>query len=1125
MDSGSPLSRTYPPLANPRHFQRWVVLAITVVNLVAWSLGAHEIVVSRQRAIDQLQIVTTNLVELLESNISESARNIDLALQNIADSLEYAGRDHEIPDAFVESLLARQLARHPEVDAFRVSDAKGDVLWGKGVIRSKPATYADRDFFREHRKQPGQRLIITEPIMGRVSKIRVIAFTRSYRDANGAFAGVVSAAVPIQHFTDLLSRLDLGANGTALMRHLDDALLTRYPPVDGAAGETGAKASTDETRTLIDSGKDRGIFHLDPAPDGIERRYAFKRVRTMPLVVAIGVSPVDTLAEWRRDTATTIALLTAFLIASVFAAWIDRRYWHRYRQDAESIRRSHLRFKTIIDASPVPLALNDADKRVVYVNPAFIKTFGYELSDIPQLEDWWIKAYPDAVYRSEIMREWQDRVASAIDTGQPFDDLLARITCKNGSQRFVLCSAAALPEPDDTILVVLYDITERKHAEATLQSVMEAANDAIIVTNPDGAITHWNKAATEVFGYSADEAIGKNLHALVVPTRHLGAHQSAFPTFQRTGAGAAIGRSMELQAHRKDRREIAVEVSLASVRLHDGFHAIGIVRDITERKRTENELKQFAAIVQSSDDAIIGKTLTGIVTSWNPGAEAIFGYSAEEMIGRPMLDVFLPALQNEETIILDHIKRGESVDHFETLRRRKDGRVINVSVSISPVRDSDGNIIGISTIAHDISDKKQAEVELEQHRFHLEELVAARTAELDRANKALSLAKDQAENANRAKSIFLSNMSHEIRTPMNAIFGMVHLLRRSELTQSQQERVDKIDTASRHLLNVINDVLDLSKIEADKLELQNEPVSIPALLNNVHSILIESAQNRDNTLRIESDPFPEALLGDATRLQQALINYATNALKFTDGGLVTIRAHRVSESQRSVIIRFEVKDNGIGIPGEAVPRLFNSFEQADGSTTRKYGGTGLGLAITRRLAELMNGDVGVRSTPGVGSTFWFTACLNKSDISDLSASRTSCDAERHLRERHIGSFVLVVDDEPVNREVARDFLESVGLVVDVAEDGAKAVSMTEKTDYDLILMDMQMPILDGLEATQQIRTKASCRSIPILAMTANAFAEDKSRCFAAGMDDFIAKPFKPEHLFACVLKWLDRRLQ
>lgn len=1123
MDSGTPLSQTLPPPANPRPFQRWVLLVIAVANLVAWCLGAHEIVVSRQRTIEHIQTVTTNLVELLESNISESARTIDLALQNIVDSLEHAGSENS--DSYIESLLSRQLARHPEVDAFRVSDAGGNVLWGKGVVRSKPASYADRDFFRAHRKQPGLRLIITEPIVGRVSNMQVVAFTRSYRTVNGTLAGVVSAAVPVQHFTDLLSRLDLGPNGTALMRQLDNALLTRFPPVDGTAGETGARASPDEIRRLIDAGKDSGVFHLDPAPDGIERHYAFKRVRAMPAVVAIGAAPVDTLAEWRRDTATTIGLLTALLIASAFAAWIDQRYWQRYRQDAESIRRSHMRFKAIIDASPFPLALNDADRRIAYINPAFIKTFGYQLTDIPRLEDWWTKAYPDTAYRAEIMGEWQERVANAIDTGQPFDDFLTRIICKDGSQRFVLCSAAHLPERDDTLLVVLYDITERRHAEATLLSVMEAANDAIIVTDPGGLITHWNNAAAEIFGYSAEEAIGKNLHTLVVPPRYLDAHRAAFPGFQRTGTGAAVGRSMELQAYRKDGREIAVEVSLASVRLRDGFHAIGIVRDITERKQTESELKQFAAIVQSSDDAIIGKTLSGVVTSWNPGAEAVFGYSAEEMIGRPMLDVFLPALKNEEAIILDHIKRGESVTHFETLRRRKDGQVINVSVSISPVRDNDGSIVGVSTIARDISDKKQAEVELERHRFHLEELVTDRTAELDRANKALSLAKDQAENANRAKSIFLSNMSHEIRTPMNAIFGMVHLLRRSELTRSQQERVDKIDTASRHLLNVINDVLDLSKIEADKLELQNEPVSIPALLDSIQSILIDSAQKRDNTLRIESDPFPDVLLGDTTRLQQALLNYATNALKFTDGGLVTIRARRISESTRSVIIRFEVEDNGIGIPAETVPRLFNSFEQADGSTTRKYGGTGLGLAITRRLAELMKGDVGVRSTPGVGSTFWFTACLDKGDTSDLTATRTSSDAERHLRERHIGSFILVVDDEPTNREVARDFLESAGLVVDIAEDGEKAVSMAKNTNYDLILMDMQMPKVDGLEATQQIRKNASGGHIPILAMTANAFAEDRSRCFAAGMDDFIAKPFKPEHLFACVLKWLDGRLQ
>lgn len=274
---------------------------------------------------------------------------------------------------------------------------------------------------------------------------------------------------------------------------------------------------------------------------------------------------------------------------------------------------------------------------------------------------------------------------------------------------------------------------------------MEAANDAIIVTDPDGLI------ALEQGSGRCLRLLGRRSHRQQSPCTGCSAPAILAPIAQhslasREPAPATPSRALHgASGASQGWREIAVEVSLASVRLRDGFHAIRrIVRDITERKRTENELKQFAAIVQSSDDAIIGKTLSGVVTSWNPGAETVFGYSAQEMIGRPMLDVFLPALKNEETIILDHIKRGESVTHFETLRRRKDGQVINVSVSISPVRDNDGSIVGVSTIARDISDKKQAEVELERHRFHLEELVTARTAELDRANKALSLAKDRA---------------------------------------------------------------------------------------------------------------------------------------------------------------------------------------------------------------------------------------------------------------------------------------------------------------------------------------------------------------------------------------------
>ncbi len=813
-------------------------------------------------------------------------------------------------------------------------------------------------------------------------------------------------------------------------------------------------------------------------------------------------------------------------------------------------------FQALFKGMPDAVVFASPTRHILFVNPAFTRHLGYSAAEVVGRSTEFLYANPDDYHR--LGRERYNPQAPT--AGAPVE---LQFRCKDGSLVWVETNGVPIPGPDGTVLGMLgvhRDISERKRTEALRQRadlqmqelherfelVFKDSPMAIVIGHlPDGIVTDANPAAEKLSGYSRDELIGT-----AGPDLNIWVSEADMLTVRHTLASQGQIRDLQTRFRRKDGQIVDVAFSSRGMVVGGQTHYFSLAHDVTAEKQAQRELQAHQAQLESMvhertaalaaanaelaernrlvtelyDRAPCGYVslrADGTIFECNETALRLLGQTRERFIGHRVIEFMTPASAQLHHERAAAFMNGGQARGLEYDFVRGDGSRFAGLLDADFERDDQGLTVGARATLVDDSERR------------------ARDRQIAEMQRELARRADQAEAANRAKSAFLANMSHEIRTPLNAIIGLTHLLARDSTDARQRDRLTQVAGSGQHLLQVINDVLDLSKIEAGKMALHPVDFDLDSLLAGVQAMVADAARDKGLALRLLPAPdMPKAWHGDATRLSQALLNLLSNGVKFTARGEVRLSVQQVAgDGAQRAQLRFEVQDTGDGISPERQQALFTAFEQADNSMTRPHGGTGLGLALTRHLAELMGGEAGVHSVVGQGSTFWFTAWLHAAPqaeaqaVASLPAAAVDrvpdaalAHSESLLRAGHAGRRVLLAEDNPVNQEVARALLEVVGLTVDVVGDGAQAVAAVRACDYDLVLMDMQMPLMDGISATRAIRASGvqGASRLPIIAMTANAFSEDRVDCLAAGMDDHVAKPVDPDALYATLLRWLSR---
>jgi PAS domain S-box-containing protein len=868
-------------------------------------------------------------------------------------------------------------------------------------------------------------------------------------------------------------------------------------------------------------------------------------------LVLARIDQAEAYAAGNRD-----ALWIAGFGAMVVIAWAIGLYLMREHQalqlkhaeaeqQAEKLQALQL-LQSIADGSTDLIYAKDREGRFLLFN----REAGRAIGVTPELA---IGKYGHEIFpaaQAEQMKASDQRV---METGRPYS-YENEIDTVDGTRAF-LSTKGLLRAPDGEpagVFGISRDITVRRRAEQALresaelvQAVEDSVLDHMAVLDAEGTIIAVNAAWREFSSGAAAPPCrglprsGVGLNYLDVPS----GHEKAEARSVREGVAAVLaGRepvfTMEYCCQCGGPDEHWFVLKVTPLKIASGG-AVVVHSDITELKRSAAEIGRYRdhleelvaqrtnELERSNLTLAEGERFLRTLTDNLPASMGYWGWDLRcrfanrlcrerfDIGPQAILNVDLPGLFGDRYESIEaHVLAVLAGEPRRYTTDRADMHGIERHFLVDLIPDSvDGKVEGFFMLAADITALTEAQRQLEQ------------------ANQALVVARDRAEAANRAKSAFLANMSHEIRTPMAAIIGFAELLRADSGNLAEAQRLDHISEAAQHLLALINDILDLSKIESGKLTLEHTGFSLADAVARAVTLVDSQAHAKGLALVVDIARVPDALCGDPTRLSQALLNLLGNAVKFTQQGRIELRARLLEESEQDLLVRFEVHDTGIGIAPDKLGSLFNAFEQADSSTTRRFGGTGLGLALTRHLAQLMGGHADAQSVLGRGSTFWFTARLARAAAAADGALPAPAQAPAPAAAAAAGPNpmracdaakvrVLVVEDNRFNQEVALAVLKRAGLPADLAVDGQQALRMAEACQYDLVLMDLQMPVMDGFEATRALRELPAYRKTPILALTANAFGETRAACLAAGMDDHIAKPVTPQRLCETLMRWL-----